>query len=327
MKTLILLLSLLTASSSFANTSTKRANALVRFLAENALTRSIGLQSIMNSRCKTYFSYFEALYCQEILGYMVGGLDIDIIVPQNKSLWRPSAFVFVAFKSDFLEILNSSDTTTFLRKANEELSQYNGNNNAKGNLWDIALKYYGTKYRAAQAMAALFQDTSNQRLHIGYLYLSKNLRKSQTFLSNQEQLERLLETISMILDNREDEYQKIFYPRELKEDLNRNIYHFYVPLFLSMKLKRMGVNDKYSIMAPFMMTISYEFVTYGKGADNLFSDPLIITKPGTIKDIHGGYCGANYGVFGNNFRRSLPQLTRNLSISTHYAIDELFRDY
>ncbi|MFA7614643.1 MAG: hypothetical protein WCY48_10440 [Candidatus Caldatribacteriota bacterium] len=326
MKTIILSLLLLSASTSFSQTGAKRTNNLVRFLAENSFVRNMGLQSLMNNRCKTYFSYFEAIYCQEILSYMMGHLDIDIIVPQNKTLWRPSSFVFVAFKKDFLEILNSPQTANFLRRANEQLSQHIVNERADANLWSLALSYYGDKYEASKVMAALFQDTSNQRLHIGYIYLSK-IRKSKVFIENQELLERLLSTIHMILDYREDDYQKIFYPRELKEELNRNIYHFYVPLYLSMKLKRMGVQNKYAVMAPFMMTLSYEFITYGKGADNLYSDPLIITREGTVKDIFGGYCGANYGVFGNAFRRNYRELKYNLSRSTHLAIDELFRYY
>lgn len=325
MKTLLFFALLFTASSSFAQNQ-PRSNALVRFLAENSLVRNVGLQSLMNNRCKTYFSYFEALYCQDILGHMMSHLDIDIIVPKNKSLWRPSSFVFVAFKKDFINILNNPQTSGFLRRANEQMSQHIGNRNADANLWSLALSYYGDKYEAARVMATLFQDTSNQRLHIGYLYLSR-ISKSKAFKDNQELLERLLGTINMILDNREDDYQKIFYPKELKEELNRNIYHFYVPLYLSMKLKRMGVSNKFAIMAPFMMTLSYEFITYGRGADNLYSDPLIITREGTIKDIFGGYCGANYGVFGNAFRRNFKELKYNFSRSTHLAIEELFRYY
>lgn len=327
MKTLILLVLLLSASSSFAQNQVKRSNSLVRFLVESSLVRNLGLQSLMNNRCSTYFNYFEGIYCQEILGYMMNHLDIDMIVPKNKSMWRPSSFVFVAFKKDFLEILESPNTAQFLRKANEELSIHLINRTSSANLWNLALKHYGNKYRAAQAMAVLFQDTSAQRLHIGYLYLSNSIRKSPVFLQNQELLERLLHTISMILDYREDDFQTIFYPRELKEELNRNIYHFYVPLYLAMKLKRLGVQDKYAIMAPFMMTISYEFITYGKGADNLYSDPLIITREGTLKDIFGGYCGANYGLYNNNFKRSFPEMKRNFSRSTHLAIDQLFRQY
>ena len=281
----------------------------------------------MNARCKTYFSFFDALACQESVGYMMGHLDIDMIIPQNKNMWRPSSFVFAAFKSDFIDILNSREVTPFLRKANEALSQYVGQSQGVANLWDLALAHFGSKYKAAQIMATLFQDTSSQRLHIGYLYLASNIRKSHLFLENQELLERLLDTISMILDHREDEYQKIFYPRELKEELNRNIYHFYVPLYLSMKLKRMRIADKFSVIAPFMMTISYEFITYGRGAYNLYNDPLTITRAGTLKDIFGGYCGANYGIFGNNFSRSFSQLSRNFSRSTHLAIHELFRYY
>jgi len=327
MKTIILTLSLLLASSSFAQAPAKRSNGLVRFIVENAYIRNLGLQSVMNARCKTYFNYFEGLYCQEIVGYMMGHLDIDMIIPENKSMWRPSAFVFTAFKSDFVTILGSPQTSAFLRKANEELSQHLAYGDSDANLWELALSNYGDKYKAAQIMATLFQDTSNQRLHIGYLYLSKSIKKTQTFLRNKELLERLLTTIGMILDHREDEYQKIFYPRELKEELNRNIYHFYVPLYLSMKLKKMRVNNKFAVMAPFMMTLSYEFITYGRGADNLYSDPLVIRREGTVKDIFGGYCGANYGVFGNRFHRNYNDLKSNLYRSTHLAIDELFRHY
>lgn len=327
MKTFLLLMSLLVASTSLAQTEIKRSNGLIRFVVDNDLLRNAALQSVMNARCKTYFNYFDSLACQETVGYMMRHLDIDMIIPSSKSMWRPSSFVFAAFKNDFLEILNSPTTTPFLRKANEALSQYVGQSQGEANLWDMALKYFGTKYKAAQVMATLFQDTSNQRLHIGYLYLSTDIRKSHLFLENQELLERLLSTIGMILDHREDEYQKIFYPRELKEELNRNIYHFYVPLYLSMKLKRIRVSDKFAVIAPFMMTISYEFVTYGRGANNLYSDPLIITRSGTLKDIFGGYCGANYGVFGNNFSRSFSELTRNFTRSTHLAIHELFRYY
>ena len=296
-------------------------------MAENKAMRNMGLQSLMNNRCRTYFSYFDAVACQEALGQMMYHLDIDMIVPQTKGMWRPSAFVFAAFKTDFIEILNAPETAAFLRKANEQLSQHMTNPAHNANLWSLALSHFGSKYKAAQVMATLFQDTSNQRLHIGYLYLSRELKKTATFQNNQELLERLLETISMILDYRPNDYQTIFYPRELKEELNRNIYHFYVPLYLSMKLKRQRYPDKIAVMAPFMMTISYEFITYGKGADNLYSDPLIITRAGTLKDIFGGYCGANYGVFSNNFSRNFQEMSFLFSRSTALAISELFRYY
>lgn len=328
MKTIILFFSLLAASSSsFAQNNESRINGLIRMAAESKFARNMALQSLMNTRCRTYFNYFDALACQEAVGQMMAHLDIDMIVPQTKSMWRPSAFVFAAFKNDFLEILNTPQTANFLKAANQQLSQFMGNPSHNANLWSLALTHYGSKLKAAQVMATLFQDTSNQRLHIGYLYLSKDLRKSQTFQANQELLERLLDTVTMILDYRPDDYQTIFYPRELKEELNRNIYHFYVPLYLSMKLKQQRYTNKIAVMAPFMMTISYEFITYGKGADNLYSDPLIITRQGTLKDIFGGYCGANYGVFSNNFSRNFEEMKFLFSRSVNLAIGELFRYY
>ena len=90
-----------------------------------------------------------------------------------------------------------------------------------------------------------------------------------------------------------------FYPHPLREHLNRNIYHFYVPLYLAMALEAEGRPRKYALAAPMMLTLTYEFVTMAQDYRYLMKDPARVGAKNnlhTLKDIFAGFSGANFGI-------------------------------
>lgn len=303
----------------------QRVNGLLRFIAHNEALRNYALYNLIASRCNTYMDYFEKLPCKDAVKRKIEILDFDIILSDDKKpilfeqdSWKTKSFVFVAFKKDFINLLSDQRTTIFLEDLQQRLSKYLTREDTSLNIWNLALTHYKTAFEASKAMAVLFQDTSLMKLHIAYL-AKADIRGSLLFNSNKALLARVLDTVNLVLDYSEETYQEIFYPRYLRSYLNRNIYHFYVPLYLSMALTKAGVQDKYAFVAPFLMTLTYEFITSANDYRYLFKDPERIDprQLGKLRDIYGGYCGSNFGVYGLGFYRDFEILKESFARSTH----------
>jgi hypothetical protein len=213
--------------------------------------------------------------------------------------WKPSAFVFIAFKQQVLGRLNELKTTLYLRDLNNELNAFLTGSNPSANLWDITLKHYKTPLAAARIIATLFQDTSPQMLHIGFLQLSQ-AQGQQHFEGNKELLARVIGTMNLFLEYNRDDFREFFYPRGgNREFFNRNIYHYYVPMYLAMQLKEEGWSFNTAYTSPFMLTLSYEFVTSSSDYRYVLKDPERIDpvkQLGTLKDIFAAHAGVNFGL-------------------------------
>jgi hypothetical protein len=312
--------------------SPKRGNGLLRFLAEKKGIRNLALYSVMNNRCIRYMSLGERPYCQQAIAQMIFDLDFDVVFLDEKNRpipkgekWSPSSFVFVAFKQNLLGLLNSSKTTTYLNDLNQSLNDFARGDISEMNIWDLTRRHYKTDYLSAMVIATLFQDTSIMKLHVGYL---DRMRSPQglNFQTNKELLSRIINTINLILDSSEDHYRELFYPKEIQKDLNRNIYHFYVPLYLSMLLNKNGIPKGDAFSAVLMLTLSYEFVTAAEDYRYLFQDPNRITDVQKIKDIFGGYCGSSLGAKGPNFFKSFEAIRAAFERSTEDGVDLLLRN-
>lgn len=330
--TIIAFCFLVTSHCVFADSSPapRRSNQLLRFLAEQQGMRNLGLYSVIAKRCSRYMPESQKDGCKSAVKVMIGLLDYDIIFSDDKTFksgeenWTPSSFVFVAFKKNLLSLLNHSKTTEFLNDLNQKLYEYVSGMKSRPNIWEVALSHYRTDYFAAMVMASLFQDTSPMKLHLAWLERS-GTRGNSHFASNKELLSRVIDTINLILDSSEENYRALFYPAEIQRDLNRNIYHFYVPLFLSSALKMRGVHETYAFSAALMLTLSYEFITSSSDYRYLYFDPGSIDSTHKMKDIFGGYCGSNIGVRGMRFNKSFTVIRETFLRSTEDGVELLLR--
>jgi hypothetical protein len=310
--------------------ASSRSNGLLRFLVEQEGLRDLGLAKVIGTRCSRYMDPSDKTPCKEAVKKMIQTLDYDIIITDDKrstrphESWKPSSFVFVAFKTNLINLLSLDSTNVYLNDLNQKLYKYLVDSKSTLNVWDVTKTYFKTDYKTAMAMATLFQDTSMMKLHLAYLErsgISGNIR----YQSNKELLSRVIDTINLILDSSEDHYRELFYPEEIKRDLNRNIYHFYVPLFLAKSLHAQGVADEHAYAASLMLTLSYEFITSSQDYRYLFLDPLTMTNLHNLKDIFGGYCGSNIGLRGMNFNRSFEAIRASFERSTEDGVGLLLK--
>jgi hypothetical protein len=303
--------------------ATGRSNELLRFLAEQRIFRDLALHSILAPRCRSYEQGDEIGPCQDTLFRMIGFLDFDIILtgdaPTPEGSWTPRNFVFVAFKKNLISLLSSPKTQAYLVDLNRELYRFLLDERKDLSIWDFTMSHFRSEYQTSLVLAALFQDTSLMKLHLAYLERAR-ISGPQSFENNKELLSRVIDTINLILDTSEDNYRKIFYPKEIQDNLNRNIYHFYVPLFLAQALKKAGVPALRARNATLMLTLSYEFVTSAPDYRYLYEDPMRITSLGKVKDIFGGYVGASLGVNRSQYLSNFEVIRASFERSTEDAV-------
>lgn len=333
MKKLFLISFLIIFSTSlFANpdTALRRSNGLLRFIAQSRALRDFGLGQVIGSRCQTYLSFEKSKSCKDAVKKMIAILDYDVIFSADKKFkspdenWTPSSFVFVAFKQNLISLLSQPKTAQYLHDLNQQLYKYLTDETAKLNIWDFTKSYYKTDLATSMVMATLFQDTSSMKLHLAYLEIART-QGNMSFQSNKELLSRVIDTINLILDASEEHYRDLFYPEEIQRDLNRNIYHFYVPLYLAKAVERTGATKENAYLASLMLNLAYEFVTQSKDYRYLFTDPERITSLHTIKDIYGGYCGSNMGVRGTRFNKNFESIRALFERSVPDAVEMLIR--
>jgi hypothetical protein len=181
-------------------------------------------------------------------------LNFDLLSGSDKHLVEnPNPYIIVAFKKNLLALLNDADTQLYLNEVQNELTKFLTEEKFYDtNLWEITLKHYPSQEMAAKVIATLFQDTSPVKMHLLYLEESA-IQGNANFIPNKELLARVIDTIQFITDYSGENFQKIFYPRDVSTQLNKAIYHFYVPLHLSLALKKAGVSPRYAFIAPLMM--------------------------------------------------------------------------
>jgi hypothetical protein len=324
MKVLFLALLLMTSlSSAFAEThsAASRSNVLLRFIASYPGLRSFGLYTLLANRCNHYLNYDQASRCRGAVAKQIDILDFDMVLTNDKGAAPPS-FAFVAFKKDLIKLLGQSRTTDYLNYLNEHLNRYLVGEEKNLNIWEATVKFYGNPYDAAKALALLFQDTSLSKLHLAYLERTNTPGKNH-FTGNKALLSKVIDTINLILDYSESSYGELFYPKIIRESLNRNIYHFYVPLYLAMALEKSGTSKKYSFIASLMLTLTYEFITTARDYRYLFTDPEKLEPTqhlGKLKDIYGGYSGSLFGVHKENTLTSLEHMNDNFGKSSSSGV-------
>ena len=298
---MFLLLCVLFTSSAFAvdATAIRRSNRLLRFIAKQTGLRDFALYYVMTDRCSRYLSFSDADNCSQSVSRTLALLDYDLVMSKTLPLLLdekdPESFVFVAFKKELIRSLSSPDVGAYLKLVNEKLNRFmTGEGKVPANLWQITTAYFKSEKTASMILATLFQDTSNNKLHLSWLE-TKRIKGSGPFQENKELLARVIETINFIMDTSESHYRTIFYPPQIQKMINRNIYHFYVPLYLSQTISDEGYRKLDSAMGPLMLTLSYEFITAATDLRYLFKDPTSVTQQ-SLLDIYGGYSGGRFGA-------------------------------
>lgn len=309
-----------------------RSNDLIRFIAESGFLRDIALHTLMNTRCERYATTAKiAQDCSYTMAAMLDLLDYDIKIIQREGTpssnsWKPDAFVFVAFKKNLLELLRSPKTSKYLDQLNQHLNQKIFNPSYEFNIWDFTKKFYDSETLANTVIATLFQDTSTLMLHVQYLEYTK-VPGNQTFQNNKDQLVQVIQLVNQVLDASEENFGALFYPKIFQGKLNRSIYHFFVPLYLAQTLKDHGFSATMAKTAPFMMTLTYEFVTASEDYQYLLNDPeyLDATKHDwKLRDIFGGYCGTRFAIKEKSFS-SFNDLSTKFDRSTASAVKFLLK--
>lgn len=305
-------------------------HSIVQYVAETKDLRNRALQAIIENRCYRYLPEREKYSCSDAVSKMLLILDFDIILSDENTSrrndsWRPDSFVFVAFKSNLIRLLSNPDTTAYLERLNQALFQHLYGAPINFNLWNFTKSYYTTDYMSSVILATLFQDTSNSTLHLAYLEKS-GIQGNYYFEKNKELLGRVINSINLFLDSSDQSYKSFFYPQGVHQELNKNIYHFYVPLYLSLELQKWGVDKKQAFIAPLMLTLTYEFITSSSDYRFLLTDPENITSVPKVRDIFGGYSGASFGVKGSNYYKDFSFIKNTFSNSTSSAVQFLMRD-
>jgi hypothetical protein len=308
----------------------RRVNQLLKFIANYGSIRNLGLYGLISPRCARYLTFSDAHSCKAAVKRQIEILDYDIIFTNKhhkqipaRDAWTPEAFVFVAFKKTLVNTLSDPRTEKYLELIKEGLNGYLIGATPNFNIWELTLEYYGHPLIAAKTLAAIFQDTSEVKLHLAYLERSK-VRGRGPYENNRERLSQLIDMITVVLDYRENSYRELFYPKALQGELYRNVYHFYVPLFLSMTLKAEGRDFKDAHRAPMLLTMTYEFVTSAQDYRYLLADPLWLpANSSSIKDIHAAYVGARFGLEKSTPSNTFSLIKEAFTRSTQVAADFL----
>ncbi len=312
-----------------SSTAASRSNGLIKFLVSYPGLRNMGLYSLLATRCTRYADFGEKATCRNAVEKEIQILDIDVIYTKSAGaqIGTPDGFVFVAFKKSFYELLSQPRTTLFLIDLEKKLNLYFQHQLTELNIWEVALSHYKTPLEASKALAILFQDTSIKKLHLAYLDMA-GMKGNKYFDENKAHLTRSIDTINLILDYSESSYRELFYPKVIQETLNRNIYHFYVPLYLSLALMKNGVDRKSAFIAPFMLTLTYEFITAADDYRYLIWDPSHLDPrkhEWKMKDIYGGYSGTIFGTRNTKAPVSLEIMKQTFARSTEEAVSLLLR--
>lgn len=337
MKNLILLLGILLISMgpSHARHDAKLPNPLLRFIAEVEGVREFALYSLITNRCNRYLSpRSREKDCHRAVDKMIDILDFDLLTdPKANGLVRydntnPHSFIVIAFKKSLIGLLNYPQTTEYLTLVREELNLFLSSETPYPvNLWDLSVKFWKSERVAAAAIAALFQDVSPVRMHLLYLYRS-GYQGKDSYQENFSLLMQVLDTFQLLSDYSSANFQKVFYPSSVKEDLNKAFYHFYVPFYLSQELKRTGTGPEFAFTAPLMMTLTYEFITASEGYKHLYSDPKTLNPNNKIdaykiRDIMAGFYGVSYAQGRKDQLPSFLNLGSKFGTSTYSGVEAL----
>ena len=299
---------------------------IIQYLAQNQGIKNFAFFSLIAKRCSDFLvTDFDIYACQDGVDRMIELLDSDIYFPPDaepvKQVYTPREFLFVAFKKNLIEALSDEGTTIYLNDLQSKLNGYLLGMEKEFNLWDFSLTYFEGPLDTSKAISALFQDTSATKLHLAYLE-KLQVRGGANFNLNKELLNRTIDVINLVSDYADTRYHALFYPSHVKSGMNKSLYHFYVPLYLAMKLKDEGFSKQVASASPFMMTLTYEFITAANDYRYLFRNPETVANEWKARDIFGGFQGSmmgsgkknlkDFAIFRASFATSTTEAVRSI---------------
>lgn len=301
---------------------------LIRFIGENDSLRIFTIHRLVSIRCSRYLPKNESELCGKATLRMLEILDFDIRFLKTYSARETiPAFVFVAFHKSLIELLNEERTGDYLALVAQKFETQARSSLELFNLWELTLDFYqGDTQKALSILAILFQDTSAAQIHLEYL-ARRNVEGSRFFEPNVSRLARVIELMVRSQEEQPEIFNEVAYPHGFSQQFNNNIYHFYVPWYLTVKLKEAGITDRYAGIAPFMLTSTYEFITSQKDFTYLFVDPAHLTQSWIIKDIYAGFVAAQLGLGMGRSHRSANQVQDLFSTSTKLAMKTILGDF
>ena len=283
---------------------------------QSDLDNNFILYSLIAKRCERYMPVNNLADCRDSISAMVKVLDPHLMFPDTNS------FLFIAFKKNLIDVLSKENTEVYLNNLQNEMNRFLVGENQKFNLWDFTLKHYKLPELAAQMIATLFQDTTHAKLHLVYLDKA-DIRGGPVFIRNKELLSLTIDTMNSLFDYSSTNAH--FFPRTINANLNRGLYHFYVPLHLSLQLKAKGTKKLMAFTAPFLMTLTYEFITTTPDYRYVLRDPATLDPrkhEWKIRDIFAGYLGASMGT-DKKITKEFKFLTESFGASTKTTVNAL----
>jgi hypothetical protein len=292
------------------------------------MTTRFGLQMVIKDRCGRYLKSADKDLCKKSVDAILEELDFDVKILDEAS----KSFVFMAFQKNLVKILSQSQTHDFLKGYQAELTKYLLNHTLSPvNLWDYSVKFYSSEEKALEVIAALFQDTSERKLHLAYIHGTRDYQ-NESFQKNADYLGLVIDTMDQVQKSGNGEIDGLlFYPKGFQENRNVNMYHFYIPAYLTSRLMKMNRGARSARLGPLMMSVTYEFVTAGKDKEFLFDDPQKIdgsTAAGLwkITDIYGGYSGGLFGLKLPSQVKDFQSVKTSFTRSSQAGMELLLRE-
>ncbi len=245
--------------------------------------------------------------------------------------------IIVAFENKLRTLIFDPKIHHYLKELNVELeNKYRFQESF--NLWDFTFeKMDQNKIKTLEVMAVLFQDTFGMNNMVYFDRLFDNPEESWIFnippvneaLSN---LNSILQTLSINnLNQHPDQYKWLeLYPtlnaNVLNKELDRSLYHFYVPAYLASKT---STQSPLQAMLAFEFNAQYELSELKGWPYSMPKSIDLKTKKSSIMQIYAGFQGAHFGsshslsslssqVF--TYRMALlPSSTMKMAAKTLYA--------
>ncbi|MBL7664040.1 MAG: hypothetical protein JNM93_02815 [Bacteriovoracaceae bacterium] len=341
---------LLSAQSLLAQTNKDSGymDKIIRYISENSALRGYGLYKVLDIRCQRYAAHFmDRTLCPFSLMDLVQVLDFDIVFEPEKTVVniedrkytdeyerrfnkaeKPAEsasaplprYVFSAFKTKLLELLENPQTHDYLKVLNQKFYRYSQNIDKDFDLWTATLTHFkGDRLSALTHIAVLLQDTTHLKLHIEYVRtvkktISTQMEKNLTILSS------LIDNMNFLAEMDMPKYVKALYPPTENKNRNLSAYHFYVPAYLAKRLQNRGYTKRLSAVTAFMLPLTYELVSAEEGLTNILWDPKKIeNNDWKLQDIMQGHGGALFGINYDNKLKDTAKVKKYFAVATFFG--------
>lgn len=316
----------LTASAQWENNSTPSDREFQRIIQANPKTLGFFFQKSLIPRCQKYLK-LPSNQCANALSSMTNKIDFDVkfIMNTEHFPWKMEHFIFLAFKKELMSTLDQEATLLYLEALKAQVDEILPNRPDYFNLWSFTLSFFKNDVdRSLQMIAILFQDISYAKMHLAFI-ASMNKRHSNIFQMNLDLLDHIIQQIITVQEYMPKSFQKYFYPKEIKAELNSGFYHFYVMGYLAKGLQK-TYSTKVAKNVPILLSITYEFVSNFNSVKYLVEDPKTYTQKDhthSHKDIYAAYLGVNYFLGTKKVSLSSTRMSQQFDLSVSQGIKQL----